>query len=240
VQGSQVSGEIPVASVPAASGYYIQNQNASAQSADFKISGNGTAGTFNAATQYNLGGSRILSAPGTNNLFAGVNAGAANTSGCCSTFYGFNAGAVSNANDSSFFGNNAGAANTNGFGNSFFGSSAGYLTTGPLFTAYYNSFFGVAAGQSNTTGAENTIVGAYANVGAGDLFNATAIGAGAIVSQSNSLVLGFGANVGIGTSTPSQLLHINSVSSSAAALVQTPAGAFAQYQSRHSFEGTRH
>src|SRR5438552_3480872 len=45
--------------------------------ANFNISGNGTAGEtltgnlINSATQYNLGGNRILSAPGTNNLFAG-------------------------------------------------------------------------------------------------------------------------------------------------------------------------
>src|SRR5262249_20350633 len=41
-----------------------------------------TGDIVNAKTQYNLSGQRILSNPGTNNLFAGVNAGAANTSGC--------------------------------------------------------------------------------------------------------------------------------------------------------------
>jgi hypothetical protein len=37
-------------------------------------------------------------------------------------------------------------------------------------------------------------------------------------------------NVGIGTPNPAQLLHVNSGSGNAAALVQTPAGFFAQYQ----------
>lgn len=36
-------------------------------------------------------------------------------------------------------------------------------------------------------------------------------------------------NVGIGTSSPSQLLHINNFSGNAAALVQTPTNSFAQY-----------
>jgi hypothetical protein len=36
-------------------------------------------------------------------------------------------------------------------------------------------------------------------------------------------------NVGIGTSSPSQLLHINNFSGNAAALVQTPSNSFAQY-----------
>jgi hypothetical protein len=40
------------------------------------------------------------------------------------------------------------------------------------------------------------------------LTNATAIGAGAIVSQSNSLVLGNNANVGIGTSAPNSKLYV--------------------------------
>jgi len=37
---------------------------------------------------------------------------------------------------------------------------------------------------------------------------------------------------GIGTPSPQQLLHVNSASGNAAALVQTPAGSFAQYQLR--------
>src|SRR5712691_8020754 len=50
VQGAQVSGEIPVASVPAGSGTYIQNATSQQASANFNVSGTGTAGTFNATT----------------------------------------------------------------------------------------------------------------------------------------------------------------------------------------------
>jgi sugar lactone lactonase YvrE len=44
VNGSAVTGTIPVASVPANSGNYIQNQNASAQAGNFNISGDGIVG----------------------------------------------------------------------------------------------------------------------------------------------------------------------------------------------------
>lgn len=40
------------------------------------------------------------------------------------------------------------------------------------------------------------------------LTNATAVGAGASVTQSNSLVLGSGVNVGIGTTAPQSKLHV--------------------------------
>src|SRR5438552_11821802 len=109
VNGSAVTGTIPLASVPDLGASYIKNSMALQANSDFHISGNGTAAVMlssnivNATTQYNLNGSRILSNPGTNNLVGGVGAGQANTTGCCSTFFGFNAGAVSNANDNSFF-----------------------------------------------------------------------------------------------------------------------------------------
>src|SRR5947199_2083411 len=99
----------------AGSSNYIQNTASPQTASNFNISGNGTAGgtlsgnVVNATTQYNLNGTRILSNPGTSNLFGGTSAGAANTSG------------FRNA----FFGSNAGAANTTGNTNTFVGSSAG-------------------------------------------------------------------------------------------------------------------
>jgi len=67
VTGSAVSGAIPVASVPAGSGNYIQNTTSPQASSNFNISGNGTIGgtlsgnIVNAATQFNIAGRRILS-----------------------------------------------------------------------------------------------------------------------------------------------------------------------------------
>src|SRR5262249_34837346 len=102
--------------------------------------------------------------------------------------------------------------------NSFFGDFAGLWNT----FGTENSFFGLAAGNgssqadSNTVECCNTFFGAYAN-GAPGVNKATAVGYKAKVTLSNSLVLGsingvngadVDTNVGIGTSAPSQRLHV--------------------------------
>ncbi len=141
----------------AGSGNYIQNQNAAAQtSSNFNISGTGAANVFNATTQYNIGGSRVLSVGGTNNLFAGVAGGAANTTGSFNSFVGANAGLRNTTGSvNSFFGGDAGQANTTGNNNSFVGFNAGYSNT----TGGDNSFVGRNAGFSNTGGNFNSFVG---------------------------------------------------------------------------------
>lgn len=114
------------------------------------------------------------------------------------------------------------AANTNGSGNTATGIYAsGSNTTGAQNTAIgdyalkdntagnYNTSIGYAAGY-NIQGNSNTFVGYYATpAGSANLTNATAIGAGAQVSASNCLVLGNGANVGIGLSAPTHKLDVN-------------------------------
>jgi hypothetical protein len=208
------------ARVPApGSSNYIQNSAAVQASANFNISGNGTAGgtlsanAVNAVTQYNLGGNRVLSVAGTDNTFAGVSAGSANTSSG-NSFFGRSAGVLNTTGtNNSFFGRAAGNANTKGGDNSFFGSFTGDSTT----EGFANSFFGQLAGNLNVTGDRNTAIGYRAGMTSGNLVNATAIGAYAKVSQSNSLVLGSFAefsepgvdiNVGIGTSAPNARFHI--------------------------------
>ena len=148
---------------------YIQNSGMGPQPS-FDISGYGAANFFNAITQYNINGNRVLSVGGTDNLFAGVNTGQANTTGA----------------GNSFFGKNAGNSNIAGSGNSFFGTSAGVFNQ----SGGGNTFVGVNAGNSNLTGNSNTIIGFNANVGSSNLTNATALGAGAVVSTSNTIVLG--------------------------------------------------
>ncbi|NNT70847.1 hypothetical protein HKT18_01340 [Flavobacterium sp. IMCC34852] len=79
-----------------------------------------------------------------------------------------------------------------------------------------NTAIGTSAFSSLTTGSNNTAIGSFANISS-SLNNATAIGARASVSVDNSLVLGSvngvnGAtatvNVGIGTTTPQERLHV--------------------------------
>jgi hypothetical protein len=226
VAGSKVNGTIPVASVPAGSGNYIQNTSSPQASSNFNISGNGTAdGTLsgnivNASTQYNIAGNRILSADLTNtfagrsagannagsgNSFFGGSAGNANTAGFNNSFFGYSAGRTNTSSeDNTFFGFRAGE-NTTVNDNSFFGSFAGQSNT----MGTTNTFIGFNAGSTNTTGSLNTLIGSRANVGSANLNNATAIGVDARVDTSNSLVLGNGVNVGIGTTSPQEKLHIS-------------------------------
>lgn len=194
-------------------------------------SGTLNATTFDAGTQFNMGGSRIVGNAGTNNLFVGINAGAANAIGSANSFFGKDAG-LSNTDgaSNSFFGSSAGSSNTLGASNSFFGTLAGQANTEGASNSFFgvfagqanttggtNSFFGRNAGLGNTTGAGNTVIGALANVSSSNLTNASAIGYQAAVSQSNSLVLGSitgingavaNTNVGIGIATPAASLHV--------------------------------
>jgi hypothetical protein len=142
---------------------YIQNSG-NFQNAEFNISGNGSVagtllGTFvTAAVHYNLGGKRVLSAPGIDNLFVGPNAGNANTTATQNSFFGVDAGkSTTTGFGNSFFGTIAGKGNTTGARNSFFGSLVGDANT----TGSYNSFFGGEVGRENTTGGGNSFFGAY-------------------------------------------------------------------------------
>jgi hypothetical protein len=269
------SAPLTAADIPPGSAQYIQNSTIPQAAANFNIGGAGKAGIFDAATQFNLGGNRVLSQPGTNNLFAGVGAGAANagqgnsffgdsaglanTTGDFSSFFGSGAGrANSGGSNNSFFGSDAGLANTTGFQNSFFGREAGANNTTGSFNSFFgrstgfhnttgqtntffgqdsglqnttgsrnaffgnssgqenqtggdnaffgpfagsrnttgssNAFLGTFAGDLNTTGSNNTIIGVSANVSANNLNFASAIGSGAIVSTSNTVVLGRSAD----------------------------------------------
>ena len=213
VNGSVVSGAIPVASVPAGSSNYIQNTSSPQASSNFNISGNGTAGgtlsgsIVNAVTQVNINGLRAFTVNGAyndvniiftaSNTFTGEGAGVNTTpSPILNNFNGkFNA----------FFGAGAGQANTSGFANSFFGNRAGFNNS----TGQRNTFIGTFADFNvlNPTGDNNTLLGALSSVTSG-VSNATAIGFQAQVSQSNSLVLGNNANVGIGTTAPQFKLDV--------------------------------
>jgi len=215
---------------------YIQNTTTQQATSNFNISGNGAANIFDALTQFNIGGNRILSNGGTGNLFAGVSVGALNT-GTDNSFFGASAGETNaDGANNSFFGSKAGRLNTSGNHNSFFGNSAGLRNSIQILntfigyqagslngsgdtvgTANANTFVGASAGDANRTGGSNTAIGNQADVGSAGLFNTTAIGANAFVTRSNSVVLGSiqgtnGAsgdtNVGIGITAPSHKLDV--------------------------------
>lgn len=173
------------------------------------------------------GADRFMHNFGSDNFFAGVNAGNLTLSGSGSnTGVGRNAlQALTSGNSNTAVGQNALASDSTGFANTAVGQGALYgNSTGSNNTAVgqavlsgnttggYNTAVGRNALWVNTTGTYNTTIGYEANVSAGGLTNATAIGANAVVGASNALVLGgTGANavkVGIGTTTPQGALDV--------------------------------
>ena len=126
-------------------------------------------------------------ASGSFNSFFGSQAGRETTTGVSNAFFGRQAG-VANTTGSfnTFFGASAGFANETGVRNAFFGTDAGLANT----TGDDNAFFGVSAGNTNTTGSNNTVIGRNSDVSVGDLNFATAVGASAVVSTSNTIQLG--------------------------------------------------
>ena len=97
--------------------------------------------------------------------------------------------------------------------------SLAYNTTGSANTATGGQA-GITSDTSYLTGDYDTALGLLAGFSTGTLSNATAVGAFASVSESNALVLGNGANVGIGTSAPTAALDV--VGNSLQALIGDP------------------
>lgn len=133
------------------------------------------------------------------------------------TFLGINAGRSNNAGgggtSNTFLGRNAGYTNTTGDLNTTTGVNALFNNT----TGSQNTAFGYNTLGANISGDKNTGLGHNANVVNGFVVNATVIGANAMASANNSLVLGSinginaataDVNVGIGTTAPSHRLNI--------------------------------
>jgi hypothetical protein len=163
------------------------------------------------------------------NTFFGYQSGSVMTTGNSNAAFGYQALSFNTAGESNtafgyraLFTNTAGVNNTaNGFislssntgsSNTASGHQSLYQNT----TGSNNTALGASAGLTNTVGNNNTFIGYGANAGGPGFSNATAIGYSAVVGAGNSLVLGgTGANavnVGIGTTTPVNLLHVNGTS----------------------------
>jgi len=71
-----------------------------------------------------------------------------------------------------------------------------------------NVSIGSSAGASNVSGSNNVFIGYGSDCLSTNLTNATAIGWATLASQNNTVVLGNGADVGIGTSLPTSKLDV--------------------------------
>ena len=170
---------------------------------------NNVIGKFNS---FYGAGAGLQNTLGFQNAFFGTQAGNSNITGGLNAFFGYFAGFSNTAGSNAFFGSQAGKFNTTGSQNAFFGDNAGLTNA----TGGNNTFIGYQAdfNGSNLTSDNNTLLGAFSKVTSG-VSNATAIGANASVTQSNSLVLGgisgvsgTDTNVGIGTTAPSTRLEV--------------------------------
>jgi len=207
-----VNGNLSATGVVTGSGYQIGSVafafgSVANSNAFLGFSGNATTtGTANTAS-----GSSALSAntSGSSNTASGVSALAANTTGSSNTASG-DAALESNSNGSSNTADGSGAliSNTTGVDN----TGTGVIALGGNTTGGSNTGIGFSALVNNTTGSGNTAVGYSAGPDSAhpNLNNATAIGANAVVTASNALVLGAtGTNVGIGTSAPAFTLDVH-------------------------------
>ena len=145
---------------------------------------NNTTGSFNTA----IGEEALFNnTTGVGNTASGQNALQRNTTGGGNTATGtsalyFNTTGVSNTATGPF----ALYSNTTGYYNTATGTRALYFNT----TGASNTAHGLSAGAGNTTGTYNTFIGYEANTNAGIYTNGTALGSGALLTASNSIVLG--------------------------------------------------
>lgn len=175
------------------------------------LSGSVATGTNNTYIGVSAGEANVS---GQENVFLGRGAGSLGTTGSDNVLIGNGAGVMNTANQNSFVGAFSGNGNTIGANNSFFGYFSGTNNSGMR-----NTFLGAFTGSANTTGSDNTLIGNNTNFASGTLSNATAIGSNALVSASNSIILGSinGVNsstastsVGIGTTSPKGVLDVTS------------------------------
>jgi hypothetical protein len=174
-----------------------------------------TTGSFNTAA-----GSQALefNTTGPTNTASGYQALQANTTGGGNTAIGGGALEGNNGNDNTATGLEALGGNTSGS----FNTATGYKALESNTTGINNTAIGDQSGgtldSSRVTGNYDTFLGTYSNMSTGDLINATAIGACAVVSASNALVLGTAnsvvcgdgspTKVGINVSNPSNILTV--------------------------------
>ncbi|WP_374400226.1 hypothetical protein [Flavobacterium sp.] len=152
-------------------------------------------------------------ASGTASLYSNTT-GYQNTASGSASLYSNTTGYLNTASGSASL-----RANTTGSNNTASGVFSLFSNT----TGYQNTASGTSSLYSNTTGSNNTGLGYNTQTGT-NLTNASAIGANASATTSNSLVLGSingvngataSANVGIGTTAPNAALEVKAVNPAA-------------------------
>jgi uncharacterized protein YigA (DUF484 family) len=227
-----VNGNMTATGVVSGNSYQIGSNlfafgNYLADNAFLGFSGNAsTTGLFNTA---NGAQALFLNTSGSGNTASGYQALGANTTGAGNTASGQSALAGNTSgNSNTASGIEALQANTTGSANTADGVSALFVSTvGSFNTAAGNSALGANTTGSNntasgslalfynTTGSNNTALGVNAGPDSAhpNLTNATAIGANAVVTANNALVLGGtgsnAVNVGIGTTAPASTLDVH-------------------------------
>ena len=134
---------------------------------------------------------------GINNTFAGASSGANSYTGSQNTFLGHGAGfgsGTASGSDNVYVGYNAGYNFTASSGNAGVGRDALLNSTGNNNTA-----LGYQAGNGLTTGSNNIVIGSAAQVPTATAGNQLSIG---------NWIYGVGGSIGIGTSAPSNQLHV--------------------------------
>jgi hypothetical protein len=154
------------------------------------------------ASAYALDGRIVISAPGTNNFFVGLNNATGLTSGLNNTFVGRNVGAANTSGTSNTgLGISALTSNTDGGNNVALGlqamnsntsgnlnTAAGNFALWSNLTGLSNAGFGLSALVHNTTGSQNAALGSLAGSGDGGGSTANTIG------NANTFL---GANTGV-------------------------------------------
>ena len=124
-----------------------------------------------------------------NNTTVGSNSGAANVTGSCNTFLGYDSG--KNANGVGLLTNTAvGHSSLLNMIECDDNTAVGHASLVALSTGNRNTALGKASGGGVTTGTNNTFVGFNTASTSGSVANSTAIGNGASVDASNMIQLG--------------------------------------------------
>lgn len=187
--------------------------------------------TFEGTLVLGDGGNALTSlggGDGKNNLLVGFGAGTAITRGASNTLVGQLAGASNTlGNDNAFLGKSAGVNNQTGSGNVYIGKDAGLSAL----SGNFNTAIGTRAGFNNESGSNNVFVGYDAGRGsvlhnkAGSVMIGYQAGMNELTSNKlyidnsststpliygnfQSDVLTVNGNLGIGTTNPTQRLHI--------------------------------